>query len=82
MSEFQRFFDEDKVSPSTSNGNSDCVEETYAKSLLGGNQAMSPKDQKVLGVRWNVSTDCLVFSVQDIVAAAEKIVTTKKRVME
>ena len=79
--ELQRFFDEDELSTSMSDSNSDCVEETYAKSLLGGNQTMNPKNQKVLGVRWNVSTDCLIFSVQDIVDVAEKAVTTKRRVM-
>ncbi len=30
---------------------------TYAKSTLGGVQEISPTDQKVLGVRWDVSTD-------------------------
>ena len=79
--ELQRFFDEDELSTSMSDSNSDCVEETYAKSLLGGNQTMNPKNQKVLGVRWNVSTECLIFSVQDIVDVAEKAVTTKRRVM-
>ena len=55
--------------------------QTYAKSLMGGSQDTSLKDQKVLGVRWNVSTDQPVFSVQEVATSAEKEVPTKRRVM-
>ena len=78
--ELQKFFDGLEQSPSTT-AESGCIEETYAKSLLGGIQAMSLKDQKVLGVRWNVSTDCLDFSVQELAAVAEEVVPTKRKVM-
>ena len=40
---------------------------------------MNPTDQKVLGVRWDIRTDCLVFSVQEIAAIAD-IDPTKRRV--
>ncbi len=52
-------------------------ETTYAKSTLGGVQEMSPTDQKVLGVRWDVSTDCLVFSVQEMTDLEEP---TKRKI--
>ena len=71
--ELQQFFEDQDQSTPTITTKPDCGEETYAKTLLGGNQDMSPKEQKVLGVRWNVTTDCLVFSVQEIAAIAENI---------
>ncbi len=55
-------------------------ETTYAKSTLGGVQEMSPTDQKVLGVRWEVSTDCLVFSVQEMAALTDLEEPTKRKI--
>ena len=60
---------------------SESLEETNAKSILGGVQSLIPKDQKVLGVRWNISTDSLIFSVKEIAAIARSDVPTKKGVM-
>ncbi len=55
-------------------------ETTYAKSTLGGVQEMSPTDQKVFGVKWDVSTDCLVFSVQEIAALTDLEEPTKRKI--
>lgn len=41
---------------------------------------MSPTDQKVLGVRWDVTADSLVFSVQEIAALADVEEPTKRKV--
>ena len=45
-------------------------ETTYAKCILGGLE--NPTDQKVLGVRWDVSSDYLNFSVREIGDLAEE----------
>ncbi len=41
---------------------------------------MSPTDQMVLGVRWDVSTDCLVFSVQEMAALTDLEEPTKRKI--
>ena len=67
------------VSPA--NASSVCSEETtYAKSTLGEVQVVSPSEQKVFGVKWNVMTDCLVFSVQNVASLAEFKEPTKRRI--
>lgn len=55
-------------------------EMTYAKSTLGGVQVVGPTDRRVLGVRWDVAADCLVFSVQEIALLAEFEEPMKRRV--
>ena len=50
------------------------LDETYAKSTFG----MSPTDQKVLCVKWDVSADCLIFSVKEIAALADTPDPTKR----
>ena len=42
---------------------------------------MEPQEAKILGVRWNPQTDCLVFSVSDIARAAEFMKPTKRNVV-
>lgn len=46
------------------------LDETYEKSTFGTVHAMSPTDQKVIGVKWDVSADRLIFSVKEIAALA------------
>ena len=75
--ELQKLFNAEEQQPAAMSGS---IEETYAKSTLGGVQAMTSTDQKVLGVKWNVSADCIVFSVQEIADVAEKEEPTKRRV--
>lgn len=41
---------------------------------------MSPTDQKVLGVRWDIAADCLVFGVREISASADTQESTKRKV--
>ena len=58
-----------------------CSEETtYAKSTLGEVQMVSLAEQKVLGVKWDVTTDCLIFSVQNVASLAEFVEPTKRRI--
>ena len=56
------------------------LDETYAKSTLGCTQTMSPTDQKVLGVKWDVEADHLIFSVREISAFADTQEPTKRKV--
>ncbi|MBA4719446.1 MAG: hypothetical protein HRO68_10280 [Nitrosopumilus sp.] len=56
------------------------LDETYAESTLGCAQTMGPTEQAVLGVKWDVATDRLIFSVSEISALADDKETTKRRV--
>ena len=56
------------------------LDETYAKSTLGCTQTMSPTDQRVLGVKWDVEADHLIFSVREISAFADTQEPTKRKV--
>ena len=57
------------------------AEETYAESMLPINQSSLPDDKKVLGVRWDVPSDQLVFSLDGIVKTAMQIKPTKRNVV-
>ncbi len=56
-------------------------EQTYAKSTLGCTQEMQSGEQKILGVRWNVHSDCFVFSLDDIALLAKTLEPTKRHVV-
>ncbi len=72
--------DLEKIAPMFDMDSEHTDEATYAKTVLGGGQLMNPTDQKVLGLRWNVLTDCLVFSVQEIGVLADMKTPTKRKV--
>ena len=55
--------------------------ETYAKTVLGGSQRTLSGESKVLGVRWNVDDDLLVFDLRDIANAANQSEPTKRHVI-
>ena len=69
--------EESPLSPAAT-GSDSLNETTYTKSTLGGAQPVGPTDQKVLGVRWDVATDLLVFSVQEMAAVADVDKPTKR----
>ena len=46
------------------------LEESYSCSTLGGTQKLRHEEQKVLGIRWNLSSDQLVINLDDIASAA------------
>ena len=75
--ELQQFFDAADQSTLTSDS-TESSEETYAKSTLGRLQAESFTDQKILGVKWNVFNDCLLFSVKEIAAIAKEDPTKRE----
>ena len=56
-------------------------EETYVEATLPADQSSGPGEQKVLGVRWNVLQDQLVFELQGIVETAMRLDPTKRNVV-
>lgn len=56
-------------------------DESYADAMLGVSQAAGPQETKILGVRWNSQTDCLIFSVSDIAQEAQIVEPTKRNVV-
>ena len=57
------------------------AEESYTGATLGTSQPAGSQEAKILGVRWNPQTDCLIFSVSDIVRAAQILEPTKRNVV-
>ena len=55
--------------------------ETYSDATLGTNQKLQSVEQKVLGVRWNMARDKLVFSCHEIAELAQKLHPTKRNVV-
>lgn len=60
---------------------SDGLDETYVKATLGDSHELAREEQKVLGVRWRPSDDCLVFDVSAIVETASTLEPTKRNVI-
>ena len=56
-------------------------DETYTSSTLGTTQISIVGEQKVLGIRWNVSFDCFILSIQDIAHLANQIELTKRHIV-
>jgi hypothetical protein len=71
---------ENPVVNSTCTVSSSDMDETYAKSSLGGPQTTNSSDQKVLGIKWDIAIDQLVFSVKEIASLVDSQEPTKRRV--
>ena len=56
-------------------------EESCTKSTLGTTRQMSNGEQKILGVRWSYSSDCLVFDLNDLASHASKLNPTKRSIV-
>ena len=48
---------------------------------LGTTQISLVGEQKVIGIRWNVSSDCFMLSIQDIAHLANQIEPTKRHIV-
>lgn len=57
------------------------LEETYASSILGRGQGLQLGEQKVLGVRWDTSTDQLTVNLDEIASAARSLTPTKRNIV-
>ena len=56
-------------------------DETYSNATLGTNQSILPGEQKVLGVRWEIRSDRLCFSFEDIAHLAMTLEPTKRHLV-
>ena len=56
-------------------------EESYAKLTLGTTQKVPTGEIKILGVRWNPSTDRFVFDFRDVVSRVFNLEHTKRHVV-
>jgi hypothetical protein len=61
--------------------NHSLAEELYADASLGTPQLAGSQEAKILGVRWNPQSYCLIFSVSDIARAAQIVEPTKRNVV-
>ena len=57
------------------------LEESYASSTLGRGQGLQLGEQKVLGVRWDTSTDQLMVNLDEIALAARSLTPTKRNIV-
>lgn len=55
--------------------------ETFSQATLGGNQGLSNGEQKVLGVPWNVFSDQIVFTLNELADQARALEPTKRNVI-
>ena len=78
----QRAIDQSEEPLSTASSTSMQDDSTYAKSVLGGTQTVHATEQKVLGVRWNVVTDNLIFGTLHVSVIADARAPTKRTVTE
>jgi len=52
---------------------------TYVDATLSPDQPVLPEEHKVLGVRWNVHSDQLIFELSSVAASTIGVVPTKRR---
>ncbi len=71
----------DLAAKSSAKGDTDSVEDTYTKTVLGASQRIHVGEQKVLGIRWNVDTDQFTFSFEDIAHLVREMEPTKRNVV-
>ena len=57
------------------------LEESYSSSTLVEGQKLCRGEQKVLGIRWELSTDQLVIRLDDIASAATSLSPTKRNII-
>ena len=48
----------------------EALDETFAKSTLGGAQPRRTGEQKIFGVCWDIGSDCFLFNLRDIAEMA------------
>ena len=61
----------------------DCgaAEETYSKFTLGPVQCLHPGEQKVLGMRWDTTSDHIVYDLSDLALLSNELEPTKRQVI-
>ncbi len=56
-------------------------DETYAKASLGCPLSEGVEENKILGVLWNPTADCLIFDVSELAQLATSLQPTKRNVV-
>ena len=56
-------------------------DETYAKGTLGNTQLIFPGEDRILGVRWDATSDQLIFNFEDVAQSAVEPNPTKRHVV-
>lgn len=57
------------------------TDESYASRTLGTGQSVNMGERKVLGVQWDLATDQLVMSLEQIASAASELEPTKRSIV-
>ena len=57
------------------------LDETYAQAVLGTLPTKGVEEHKILGVPWNPSSDCLIFSVSELAQVANNLQPTKRNLV-
>ena len=57
------------------------LDETYAKLTLGREQPTQRGEHKILGVRWEASSDQLFFNLNDVARLAQNLEPTKRHMV-
>ena len=55
-------------------------DKTYTKDLFGGKQGSQDNEQKVLGIRWNLLLDELIFDLNEFPILVNKLEPTKRQI--
>ena len=59
----------------------DDLEETYTKSTVGPQGTPQSGEQKILGVRWDVKSDCFTINFDEMASLASKTEPTKRNIV-
>ena len=57
------------------------LDETFAKTTLGGALSHKTSEQKILGVCWDTHSDCFVFELHELAKLATRLEPTKRNSM-
>ncbi|XP_064394514.1 uncharacterized protein LOC135341786 [Halichondria panicea] len=55
--------------------------ETYSQSTLSGNGELCDAEQRILGLKWNITSDQIIFSLADLAEQARRLEPTKRNVI-
>ena len=58
-----------------------CLDETFAKTTLGGAPSSETSEQKILGVCWDIHSDCFVFHLHELAELAVRLEPTKRNIV-
>ena len=61
--------------------NTDQDQVSYTKSTLGSSSQVDDGEQRILGIRWSYTKDCLLFDMKDLVSHASKLNPTKRGIV-